>query len=170
MRTGNAVGRTMLAASAFAAVVATGIVPAATSSAGLPACAAAQFDLRIQKPKVDDPARPHQYDVVLTNKGAACTVQGFPGVDLTGPKDPTFGATYSLPRQAVSAQPLTVQPRNAVVAILTYQPGSWVPTTLVVTPPDTTAQLRVPWPSGVGVARQDGATHPGTYIGSLSPL
>ncbi|WP_063713027.1 DUF4232 domain-containing protein [Nocardia jiangxiensis] len=170
MRTGSAVGRTMLAASAFAAVVATGIVPAATSSAGLPACAAAQFDLRIQKPKVDDPVRPHQFDVVLTNKAAACTVQGFPGVDLTGPKDPTFGATYSLPRQAVSAQPLTVQPRNAVVAILTYQPGDWVPTTLVVTPPDTITQLRVPWPSGVGVARQDGATHPGTYIGSLSPL
>ncbi|WP_406603780.1 DUF4232 domain-containing protein [Nocardia macrotermitis] len=160
----------MVAAGALVAAVSTGIVPAAISSAGLPACAASQFDLRIQKPKVDDPQRPHQFDVVLSNRGGACTTKGFPGVDLTGPNDPTHGATYSLPRQSVSAQPLTIQPKHAVTAILTYQPGNWVPTTLVVTPPDTTTQLRVPWPAGVGVTRQDGATHPGTYIGPLFPL
>ncbi|MEV4124992.1 DUF4232 domain-containing protein [Nocardia sp. NPDC049707] len=166
----NVVRRAALAASVFTAAVAAVTVQAATSSAGLPACAAGQFDLRIQKPAVDDPNRPDQFDVILANNGPACTVQGFPGVDLTGPDDPTYGPTYSLPRQSVAAQPLTVQPNQAVASILTYQPGNWVPGTLVVTVPDTTTQLHVPWPAGVGVLRQDGATHPGTYIGPLAPL
>ncbi|WP_267467170.1 MULTISPECIES: hypothetical protein [Nocardia] len=33
----------------------------------------------------------------------------------------------------------------------------------------TGAQLEAPWPTGVSVQRQDGATHPGTYIGPLRP-
>jgi hypothetical protein len=38
----------------------------------------------------------------------------------------------------------------------------------VVTPPDGTTQLETPWiPGGIAVLRQDGATHPGTYIGPL---
>ena len=54
--------------------------------------------------------------------------------------------------------------------MLTFLPvlGGWVPDTIVLTPPDTTTRLEVPWiPGGVGVARQDAATHPGTYIGPL---
>jgi hypothetical protein len=43
-----------------------------------------------------------------------------------------------------------------------------VPRTIVVTPPDGTTQLETRWiPGGIAVLRQDGATHPGTYIGPL---
>ncbi|ORB16043.1 hypothetical protein BST36_26430 [Mycolicibacterium moriokaense] len=113
------------------------------------------------------------FDVILTNIAEqACALQGYPGVDLVGPDDPMWGPVYSLPRQSGDPQPLTIAPGASASSRLTFLPApdGWVPTFIVVTPPDATTSLEVPWiPGGVGVLRQDGATSPGTYIGPLEP-
>lgn len=166
--------RTTMAAGALTAALAAVTVPAATGWAQAPNCGAAQLSPRIERPRVDDPQRPNQLVIVLANTSQqACTMQGFPGVDLSGPDDPAFGPTYSLPRQAGDPAAVTLSPGQAGAALLTYNPGAqngWVPTTAIVTPPGDTTQLQIPWPAGLSVERQDAATHPGTYIGPVAPF
>ncbi|GGK89789.1 DUF4232 domain-containing protein [Nocardia jinanensis] len=159
-------------AGAAMASLAVMMIPAATSAAAPAACSAETVDLSTRERPSDSPGQ-SRLEIVLTNTSTqSCAVQGFPGADLVGPEDPTFGPTYRLPRQEVGFAPATVEPGAAVSSLLTYLPGGpggWVPATIVVTPPDTTTQLQAPWPVGVSVQRQDGATHPGTYIGPLQP-
>ncbi|MFI5716136.1 DUF4232 domain-containing protein [Nocardia sp. NPDC051750] len=160
------------AAGAAVAALAAVMIPAATSVAAPALCTAETLNLSTRERPSDSPGQ-STLEIVLTNTSAqTCAVQGFPGVDLTGPDDPAFGPTYQLPRQDVNFAPVTVDPGAKVSSLLTYLPGGpggWVPTTIVLTPPDTTTQLQAPWPAGVSVQRQDGATHPGTYIGPLQP-
>lgn len=147
-------------------------VPATTASAAPGLCTAETLSMSTRDRPSDSPGQ-SRLEVILTNTSAQeCAVQGFPGVDLVGPDDPTFGPTYELPRQDVDFAPVTVAPGSAVSSLLTYLPGGpdgWVPATIVLTPPDTTTQLQVPWPAGASVQRQDAATHPGTFIGPLQP-
>lgn len=156
-----------------AAVLAALAVPATTSSAQPPACAAETLNLNILQFDAPVPGQ-NRLTVVLTNKSAqSCAVHGFPEAELVGPEDPAFGSTYQLPRQQADFAPVTVEPGSAVRSELTYLsggPDGWVPATLVVTPPDTTTPLRAPWPAGASVQRQDAATHPGTFIGPLRPI
>jgi hypothetical protein len=114
----------------------------------------------------------HTIPLTFTNTSAkACDLYGVPGVDLHGPADPTFGPVYSLPRPGANDGQQThvlLQPGKSASAPLTYlsaNPGeqAWVPTELVTTPPGDTKQLTVKW-DGDSVMRQDGATHPGTYV------
>ncbi len=93
------------------------------------------------------------FDVTLTNTSPeSCALQGYPGVDLIGPDDPSWGPVYSLPRQDVEAAPLTLAPGASASSRLTFlpTPDGWIP-------------------GGIAVLRQDGASHPGTYIGPLRP-
>ncbi len=159
-------------AGAATAALAAMIIPTATATAAPVLCTAETLDLSTRERPSDSPGQARM-EVVLTNTSAqACAVQGFPGADLVGPEDPTFGPVYELPRQDVDFAPVVVEPGSAVSSVLTYLPDGpdgWVPATLVVTPPDTTTPIETPWPAGVSVQRQDGATHPGTYIGPLQP-
>ena len=118
----------------------------------------------------------NQLELVLTNiSSQSCTMQGYPGVDLVGPDVPTWGPVFSLRRQSGDPQPFTLEPGASASSILTFgAPGApedvWLPTTIVVTPPDATTQLEVPWiPGYFPVLRQDGATSPATYVGPLQP-
>ncbi|MEU4311010.1 DUF4232 domain-containing protein [Nocardia sp. NPDC024068] len=167
-RTWRAAGAAGVAVAALAAVM----IPAATSAAAPAPCSAETLNIGTRERPTDSPGQ-GRLEIVLTNTSAqSCAVQGYLGVDLAGPDDPAFGPTYSLPRQEVGFAPVVVEPGSAVSSDLTYLPGGpggWVPATIVVTPPDTTTQLQAPWPSGASVQRQDGATHPGTYIGPLRP-
>lgn len=154
------------------AALAAMMIPAATGSAAQVLCSSELLDISTRERPSDSPGQA-RLEIVLTNTSAeSCVVQGFPGVDLVGPEDPTFGPVYEIPRQDVNFAPVVVDPGAATSSLLTYLPGGpdgWVPATLVLTPPDTTTQLEAPWPAGVSVQRQDGATHPGTYIGPLQP-
>lgn len=149
----------------FVAIVSVLVHPA--NAAPPPWCAADSLSLRTGGPPDET-----YVTVILTNiSEQACTMQGYPGVDLVGPDDPVFGPTYSMPRQAGDPQPFTLDPWADALSYLTFLPGSpdgWVPSTIVVTPPDATTQLETSWNvPGTSVLRQDGATHPGTYIGPL---
>jgi hypothetical protein len=114
-----------------------------------------------------------ELQVILTNiSEQSCTLQGYPGVDLVGPDVPTWGPVFSLTRQSGDPQPFTLEPGASATSILTIgAPAApedfWYPTTLVMTPPDATTQLQMPWIPYTPVLRQDGATSPATYIGPL---
>lgn len=111
--------------------------------------------------------------VVLTNKGgAACTLQGFPGVDVVS----ASGTHWSLARQAKSAGKVTVKPGAAASFEITYLPydaadsgGSvaFHAASILVTPPDETHSATMKWDGFADVMDQSGATHPGTYVGPV---
>jgi hypothetical protein len=150
-------------------------LPAAlnTTAAAKPWCGADSLSLSTGPYGSPGDAAQMHFDVILTNVSpGSCTLQGYPGLDLVGPDDPVFGPTYSLPRASGDPQPITLAPGASASSRLTFlpSPDGWVPQTIVVTPPDATTQLQSPWiPGGIPVARQDAATHPGTYIGPLQP-
>jgi Protein of unknown function (DUF4232) len=149
------------------------IMPAAlnTTAAAAPSCGTDSLSLSTGPYGSPGDSSQMHFSVILTNTSTqSCTLQGYPGVDLVGPVDAENGPTYSLPRQSGNPQPLILAPGASASSRLTFLPTSdgWVPATIVVTPPDATTQLETPWiPGGIAVLRQDGATHPGTYIGPL---
>ncbi|GHJ39788.1 hypothetical protein Sm713_53970 [Streptomyces sp. TS71-3] len=105
----------------------------------------------------------------MTNNGSgACTMNGYPGVDLVG-----GGKTWSLSRQtSVSPHAVTVKPGGSTSFTITYLPfteGSGQKLdvkTVVVTPPNETTSAKVAW-DFQPVLLQDGATHPGTFVGPV---
>jgi hypothetical protein len=110
--------------------------------------------------------------VVWTNTSTEpCTMTGFGGVDLQGPDDP-MGPTYSLRRAEQPASPVRLAPGGTAHTTITWLPpqdgSDWVPTGMLVTPPDETRSASLEWPGGA-VLRQDGATRPGTYISPVRP-
>lgn len=106
--------------------------------------------------------------VDLTNKGsAACTLQGFPGVDLHGAANGQQDFTWSLVRQSAAYSAVTLAPGQTGHFSLIYLPGTSASTDmtvvkLVITPPNAYTQAELTW--NQSVVLQDGATHPGTYI------
>ncbi|HEX4252185.1 MAG TPA: DUF4232 domain-containing protein [Pseudonocardia sp.] len=117
--------------------------------------------------------------LIYTNTSSqACLLHGVPGVDLHGPNDPN-GPVYSLYRKDTSAPGVTLRPgasASARLTVLSDSPGSvgsfgsknWVPTQLITTPPGETTTLSVAWPAGLTVFRQDAATHPGSWVESVT--
>lgn len=107
--------------------------------------------------------------IKMTNHGAGtCTMKGYPGVDLVG-----GGRTWSLSRQtSVTPHAVTVAPGHSTGFTITYLPftaGSGQELdvkTVVITPPNETTSAKVAW-DFQPVLLQDGATHPGTYVGPV---
>ncbi|MFJ5641081.1 DUF4232 domain-containing protein [Streptomyces sp. NPDC093223] len=106
--------------------------------------------------------------VALTNKsGRTCTLYGFPGVDLVD-----GGRQWSLRRTDATPQRVTLASGAAAHFTLTYLPSdagdstAFTPTTVVITAPDQRTSFDLPWHGGP-VVLQDGATHPGTYVGPV---
>jgi Protein of unknown function (DUF4232) len=104
----------------------------------------------------------------LTNKGSsACTLQGFPGVDLDGAANGQQNFTWPLARQSVTYAAVTLRPGETGHFSLIYLPGNsassdMAVTKLIITPPNDYTQGEVTW--NQSVVLQDAATHPGTYI------
>lgn len=106
--------------------------------------------------------------MVLKNKtSAACTIQGFPGVDLK-----SSGGSWSLTRSGATPKKVTLAAGSSTTFTITFLPwnqGSgteFKATSVVVTPPNETTSTTLAWPGG-SVLLQDGATHPGTYTGPV---
>jgi hypothetical protein len=111
--------------------------------------------------------------VDLTNKGSsACTMRGFPGVDLIGATSSQQDYRWSLARQSASYSKVTLQPGQAAHFNLTYLPAAMgsgdniTVAKIVITPPNDLTQAQVSW--NESVILQDGATSPGTYIGPVT--
>ncbi|MFI1761551.1 DUF4232 domain-containing protein [Streptomyces sp. NPDC020800] len=106
--------------------------------------------------------------VALTNKsGHACALHGFPGVDLVN-----GGEQWSLQRSGTTPQPVTVAAgasAHFTITYLAWQKGDsapFQPTTVVITAPNQRTSYDLPWRFGA-VLKQDGATHPGTFVGPV---
>jgi hypothetical protein len=111
--------------------------------------------------------------VDLTNAGsAACTMDGFPGVNLIGSALGKQDYTWPLTRASQSYQRVTLQPGGIAHFDIVYLPGTssdasngntdLAVSTLVVTPPNDYSHANVTWSQSVLL--QDAATHPGTFI------
>jgi hypothetical protein len=118
--------------------------------------------------KVSSSDDQQQLAVVLKNKtSAACTVQGFPGVDLK-----SSGGSWSLTRSGATPKKVTLAAGSSATFTITFLPwtqGSgteFKATSVVVTPPNETTSASLAWPGG-SVLLQDGATHAGTYTGPV---
>jgi hypothetical protein len=105
----------------------------------------------------------------------ACTITGYPGATLVGPDSPPFGDEYQLPRSTATApSTITLAPGTSAVANLTLgtttpaDPSGWQPTALRTIAPDDTTVMSVPFPADTPVIRQDGATHPASYIAAFT--
>jgi hypothetical protein len=107
--------------------------------------------------------------VVFTNRsGAPCVLRGYPGARFDGED----GSTWDLPRTKEAIPSTTLGPQEQAGATLTYLSASnaegWHVKTLSVTPPNTTDTQQLEWREGP-VVKQDGATHPGSFLGPIKP-
>ncbi|MEZ0353081.1 DUF4232 domain-containing protein [Mycobacterium sp. pR1184] len=165
------------AAMALASVLA--LPTATTTAAATPWCGADSLKLAASPPISPGEQIYLHFYVILTNVSQqTCTLQGYPGVDLVGPDDPPLGPTYSLPRESGDVRPVVLAPGASAASLVAFLPKigpdgmepAWPPTTIVVTPPDSTTQLKTPWiPGGLTVLRQGDGTHPGGQVGPLQP-
>ncbi|MER7837356.1 DUF4232 domain-containing protein [Streptomyces sp. NPDC096040] len=106
--------------------------------------------------------------VALTNKsGHTCTIYGFPGVDLVN-----SGQQWSLQRTDAGPKRVTLASgasANFTITYLAAKQGdstAFTPTTVVITAPNQRTSYDLPWHGGA-VVLQDGATHPGTFVGPV---
>ncbi|MGW4350568.1 DUF4232 domain-containing protein [Nocardia sp. NPDC004582] len=154
----------------FAATVG-GVVPlvaAGQAQADEPWCAASQLRLTVRAEPAQAGASQRTASLVLVNAGGeSCVLQGFPGVDLGAVGDQ--GGPASLPRTGQQPQRVSLAPGGRAASTLTYATGTSTPSEVVLTPPDSTTQLRAAWPAELGAIMvwPQGATHPGTFIGPL---
>jgi Protein of unknown function (DUF4232) len=112
--------------------------------------------------------------VKLTNRGSsACTLTGFPGVNLVGTVRGKKSYSWSLVRESVRYSTVTLRPGGTAhfnLIYLPFAPGDGTDiavTTIVITPPNDFSHVELSWHQSVLL--QDAATHPGTYISPVSP-
>lgn len=117
--------------------------------------------------------------VDMTNHGSsACTMQGYPGVDLIGDVKDQPSYDWSLMRAAGSTPAkVSVAPGSTAHFDLTYLSGDLASGggdgntvisvhKMVITPPDDFTQGSLAW--AATVVLQDTATSPGTYISTVA--
>jgi uncharacterized protein DUF4232 len=116
--------------------------------------------------------------VDMTNEGSsACTMEGFPGVNLVGVASGQQNYTWPMTRSSASnastsgqgISKVTLEPGGTAHFDLVYLPGvAGQGNTLigvdkmVITPPNDYTHAELTWHQSVLL--QDAATHPGTYI------
>ena len=117
--------------------------------------------------------------VDMTNKGSsACTMEGFPVVDLIGDTDSQPSYDWTLVDSSATGAKVTLQPGASAHFDLPYVPGDLasgggsknvitVNKMVIKTPgdenqSDSDIQGSLAWAQDVVL--QDGATHPGTYV------
>ncbi|NEA45322.1 DUF4232 domain-containing protein [Streptomyces sp. SID10815] len=171
--------------SKLSAVALAAVVVAGTAAAAAPASAAAAKPTRCHtadlkagfatggdaKPEMGRSGKQTQAYIWFTNRSKrTCTLSGFAGVDMIGAQK-TDG-TWSLARSAKKPETIPLGPGDTVdfsitllpVAASTPQKEKFVPARFLVTPPNETAHFTLKWPFGGQILKQDGATHPATYL------
>ncbi|WP_328315955.1 DUF4232 domain-containing protein [Streptomyces sp. NBC_00388] len=113
-----------------------------------------------------------QASVAFTNIGKrTCTLRGFPGVDMTG--NQASDGTWSLSRSAKPVTAVSLSPGSTTDFSITLGAttekgsGAFQPGLVRITPPDEKAQFTLKWPFGGAVTKQDGATHPATFVNPI---
>jgi hypothetical protein len=118
---------------------------AAPTAAATPVCTAAQ--LRLTTVNADSGAGQFHQRIVLTNRAAACTLQGYPGVSFVDAQGNTLGSPAAKSGGAVRR--VLLDPGGTAVAVLTYANAGAFPDSTCR--PTTADRLRV-YPPGSTVA------------------
>lgn len=160
------------AAAAVPASAATGKAePGRCHTADLKAGFATGGDAR---PEMGQSEKQTQAHIWFTNRSErTCTLSGFAGVDMVGAQK-TDG-TWSLARSSKAPVKMTLEQGDTVdfsitllpVAASTPQKEKFVPAKFLVTPPNETKHFTLTWPFGGQILKQDGATHPATYLNPI---
>lgn len=165
-----------------AAVVAAGTVAAAVPASAATAKAAPTrchtADLKAgfalggdAAPEMGQSAKQTQAFIWFTNESKrTCTLSGFAGVDMTGAQ--TTDGTWSLARSSEKPVKIALAPGDTTdfsitllpVATSTPKKEKFVPSKFLVTPPNETTHFTLKWPFGGQILKQDGATHPATFL------
>jgi len=123
------------------------------------------------RPEMEQTEKQTQAYIWFTNQSKrTCTLSGFAGVDMIGAQG-TDG-TWSLARSSKKPERMTLEQGETVdfsitllpVAKSTPQKEKFVPARFLVTPPNETEHFTLKWPFGGQILKQDGATHPATYL------
>lgn len=137
------------AASAAASSPAAGTAQGSVSGSGSSGGQCLTSDLSITATGVTGQSE-SRVDVTFTNNGgSACSLYGYPGVDLK-----TNDGTMSVPRKSGATKTqVTLTPGQHTVAVVEYPAnnsgGTGVGiTSMVVTPPNETHPVTVSWPGG----------------------
>jgi hypothetical protein len=152
--------------------------------------AVSSADVRVQQPcpltahfasHSGKPPDQQHVNVVLVDDDTTlrqqCRILGFPDVELIGSPERTSGAIYYLPRTDQASTAVTLRPGQSAHVVVTWLPwgpgnsGRWTPGYLRIvlrTSRGESVPIALPWRFGT-VLRQDGATHPGTYVGPVMP-
>ncbi|MFD4605445.1 DUF4232 domain-containing protein [Streptomyces sp. NPDC058464] len=138
-----------------------------SATGSVPACQAAQLGYSWADSGSGTGQQKHAV-VALTNKsGHSCTMYGFPGVDLVN-----SGQKWSLPRTNATPKRVTLANGASTSFPITFlvpaqgDSADFTPTTVVITAPNQRTSYDLPWHGGA-VVLQDGATHPGSFIGPV---
>jgi hypothetical protein len=112
--------------------------------------------------------------VKLTNRSSsACTLRGFPGVELVGTARGNKNYRWPLVQQRAHYSTVTLRPCRTAHFDLIYLPfaaGDGNPIAvreILITPPNGFRHATLTWHQQVLL--QDAATHPGTYISPVVP-
>lgn len=107
--------------------------------------------------------------VDLTNQGSsACTMNGFPGVDLVGVARGQQNYSWPLARRSGGHSKVRLRPGGTAHFDVTYLPApsgninSITVTKMMITPPHGVTHAELTWAPFVML--QVGARHPGTYV------
>ncbi|OIJ85650.1 DUF4232 domain-containing protein [Streptomyces colonosanans] len=105
--------------------------------------------------------------------GRTCTLRGFPGVRLISKS----GDAWDLRRSADKPSTITLRPGDdtalitmSILPVAKNDPDTkpFVPSKVLITPPNETSHVTLDWPYGGAILDQSGATHPGTFVNSIS--
>jgi hypothetical protein len=152
---------------------ASGTVPAPAKPGGaVPRCDTSALSAALGTPLSISTDGQYAVELIFTNISAmTCYLRGYPGVDMVG------AITWPVDRRVATPETVVLAPgqrAQAVIVYLRWQPEygkSILPDHLLVTPPDGSTPLTVPWPAGQALASQlVTATHPDTYVGTVIPI
>ncbi|MFI8852504.1 DUF4232 domain-containing protein [Streptomyces sp. NPDC053499] len=103
------------------------------------------------------------------DSGRTCTLRGFPGVQLVSKS----GETWDLRRSADTPSTITLDPGESTAAVSMNilpvpsdmkGPKLFVPSKVLITPPNETTHVTLDWPYGGAILDQSSATRPGTFV------
>jgi hypothetical protein len=124
------------------------------------------------KTKTSGPRSQTRQTVDLTNRASsACTLNGFPGVDLVGVARGKQDYSWSLARRPGRHSKVWLKPGRTAHFDVVYLPTSSgninniTVTKMVITPPNVHTQAELTW--SPFVLLQDKAKHPGTYVSPI---
>ncbi|WP_166459638.1 DUF4232 domain-containing protein [Amycolatopsis pithecellobii] len=140
-------------------------IKSAAKRVGVPECKHLDTEIVPDTGSPADPPADGQFRVKLafTNPGQKCVVRGFPGFRFDGED----GTSWDVVRTNEPKLDVVLEPGDRTTANLTYlasdEGTGWHVKSIAVTPPHTYDTRTFPWKEGA-ILKQDGATHPGTYI------